>query len=63
MLEIPACAVAALGRVTATPGVKNTLALGDGSLEATLVTLPVPSAAFDTYLEGERLRYAPPDPT
>lgn len=62
-LEIPARAVAALGRVTVTPGVEHTLDLGDGSLVATLLTLPVPSAAFDAYLEAERLRHAPPDPT
>ena len=62
-LEIPARSVAALGRVTVTPGVEQTLALGDGSVEATLLTLPVPSAAFDAYLEDERLRNAPPDPT
>lgn len=62
-LEIPARAVAALGRITVTPGVEHTLALGDGGVEATLLTLPVPSAAFDAYLEGERLRHVPPDPT
>ncbi len=62
-LEIPARDVAALGRVTVTPGVEHVLALGDGALVATLLTLPVPSAAFDAYLEAERLRHAPPDPT
>lgn len=63
LLEIPSRAVAALGKVTVTPGVEHTLSLGDGSLVATLLTLPVPSAAFDAYLEAERLRHAPPDPT
>ncbi|HZY03315.1 MAG TPA: hypothetical protein VFF02_07415 [Anaeromyxobacteraceae bacterium] len=62
-LEIPARDVTALGRVTVTPGVEHTLALGGGRVEATLLTLPVPSAAFDAYLEAERLRHAPPDPT
>lgn len=62
-LEIPARAVAALGKVTVTPGVEHTLSLGEHALVATLLTLPVPSAAFDAYLEAERLRNAPPDPT
>lgn len=62
-LEIPARAINALGKVTVTPGVEHTLTLGDGRLVATLLTLPVPSAAFDAYLEADRLRHAPPDPT
>jgi hypothetical protein len=62
-LEIPARSLAALGRVTVTPGVEHTLALGEGALVATLLTLPVPSAAFDAYLEADRLRHAPPDST
>ncbi|HEU4383939.1 MAG TPA: hypothetical protein VFR85_10635 [Anaeromyxobacteraceae bacterium] len=61
-LDIPARSVAALGRITVTPGVEQTLALG-GAVEATLLTLPVPSAAFEAYLEDERLRNVPPDPT
>jgi hypothetical protein len=41
------------GRVSITPGVEQRLELGD-QLTATLLTIPVPSAAFDAYLESER---------
>lgn len=47
------------GRLLATPGVELALDLGDRvgarpMVFATLLALPVPSAAFDAYLEAER---------
>ncbi|GEJ57584.1 hypothetical protein [Anaeromyxobacter diazotrophicus] len=51
-LELPGQPLA-LGRVSVTPGVEQALDLGEG-LAATLLTLPVPSAAFDAYLAAER---------
>jgi hypothetical protein len=57
-LELPADGIASRGRVSVTPGVEHALELGDGVV-ATLLALPVPSAAFDTYLTTEReARYA-----
>jgi hypothetical protein len=46
------------GRIWATPGVEYALDLGDRPMTATLLTLPVPSAAFDAFLEAERARRA-----
>lgn len=57
-LELPAFDVATSGHLSLTPGVEQALDLG-GALSGTLVTLPVPSAAFDAYLESEGLRRAP----
>jgi hypothetical protein len=42
------------GRASATPGVELALDLGDRPYTATLLALPVPSAAFDAFLEAER---------
>jgi hypothetical protein len=42
------------GRLCTTPGVEQALALGDRSMSVTLLTLPVPSRAFDAFLEAER---------
>ena len=61
-LAIPARELVAMGRVMVTPGVEHHLDLG-GAVQATLLTLPVPSAAFDAYLEAERLRHWLPNPT
>ena len=58
-LWIPERAVTARGRVSVTPGVEQELPLGDGGLVASLLALPVPSAAFDAYLEAEGARKAP----
>jgi hypothetical protein len=54
-LSIPGEEVAWAGRLAATPGVEHALDLGGGPLTATLLTLPVPSAAFEAYLEAERM--------
>jgi hypothetical protein len=42
------------GRLSATPGVELALDLGDRPYVATLLALPVPSAAFEAFLEAER---------
>lgn len=60
LLEIPAFEILASGRVLVTPGVELPLDLG-GTLHARLLTLPVPSAAFDAYLEAEAQRPPPPN--
>ncbi|HEY7725068.1 MAG TPA: hypothetical protein VH880_07035 [Anaeromyxobacteraceae bacterium] len=53
-LSMPGEDLACSGRLAATPGVEHSLDLGDRALAATLLTLPVPSAAFDAWLEAER---------
>ncbi len=53
-LWIPERAVASKGKLSLTPGVEQAVALGDGVMIATWMALPVPSAAFDAYLEAER---------
>jgi hypothetical protein len=62
-LTMPGEALACRGHVSVTPGVERTVALGDHPLTATLFTIPVPSAAFDAYLEAERAARARVDPT
>jgi hypothetical protein len=52
-LSMPGEDLVSRGRVSITPGVEQRLELGD-QLTATLLTIPVPSAAFDAYLESER---------
>ncbi len=59
-LDLPGRDLSARGKVSVTPGVEQALALGDGgAVKATLLALPVPSAAFDAYLEAEGRRAAP----
>lgn len=58
-LWLPQRAVSARGTVSLTPGVELALPLGDGTLVASLLAVPVPSAAFDAYLEAETVRRAP----
>lgn len=53
-LTMPGEALACSGRIHTTPGVEHALDVGDRPLTATLMTLPVPSAAFEAYLEAER---------
>lgn len=43
----------ATGRLLLTPGVEQAVELGDGELVASWLAVPVPSAAFDAFLEGE----------
>ena len=53
-LSMPAQSLSSAGRLSITPGVEQRLDLGDHAASATLFTIPVPSAAFDAYLEAER---------
>jgi len=53
-VSLPFEAVSATGRVSATQGVELALDLGLLPVTATLLTVPVPSAAFDAFLEAER---------
>jgi hypothetical protein len=57
-LWIPDRAVSTRGRVSLTPGVEHDVALADGALVVSFLALPVPSAAFDAYLEAEGARRA-----
>ena len=52
-LRIPGRDLTATGRLSLTPGVEQAVELGDGTLVATWLAVPVPSAAFDAFLEGE----------
>ena len=58
-LWVPEHAVSAKGELSLTPGVEQELPLGDGALVASVLALPVPSAAFDSYLETEAARRVP----
>ncbi len=51
-LWVPERAVAARGKISLTPGVEQEMPLG-GDLVASVVAVPVPSAAFDAFLETE----------
>ncbi len=53
-LSMPGEDLVSRGRVNMMPGVEQRLELGELPLTATLLTIPVPSAAFDAYLESER---------
>jgi hypothetical protein len=52
-LRIPGRDLSTTGKLLLTPGVQEAIDLGDGEVVATLLALPVPSAAFDAYLEAE----------
>ena len=52
-LRIPGRELSTTGRLMLTPGVQESVDLGDGEILATWLALPVPSAAFDAYLEAE----------
>ncbi len=56
-LRVPALDLVTSGRVSVRPGVEQVVALGP-DLTALLVTLPVPSRAFDAWIEAERARRA-----
>jgi hypothetical protein len=55
-LWVPERAIATSGRLSLTPGVEQAVPVGDGALLATWLSVPVPSAAFDAFLEAERTR-------
>lgn len=54
---VPERAVATSGKVSLTPGVEQAVPVGDGTLLATWFAVPVPSAAFDAFLEAEQARH------
>jgi hypothetical protein len=58
-ISIPARAIAMQGKLSLTPGVEHATEIGDGTLVASFLAVPVPSAAFDAYLEGEAARRSP----
>jgi hypothetical protein len=53
-LTMPGEELSCRGRLATTPGVEHALDVGDRPLTATLLTLPVPSAEFEAFLESER---------
>ncbi len=52
-LWLPDRAVAAKGKLSLTPGVEQAVKLPGSALVATWLAVPVPSAAFDAFLEDE----------
>jgi len=58
-LYVPERAIAEHGRLSLTPGVEQHVELGDGTLVASWLAVPVPSAAFDALLEAEAQRRSP----
>ena len=55
-LWVPERAIATSGKLSLTPGVEQAVQVGGGTLVATWMALPVPSAAFDAFLEAEQAR-------
>lgn len=53
-LSMPEEELVTTGRVNLVPGVEQDLELGERPLTATVLAIPVPSAAFDAYLDAER---------
>ena len=62
-LWVPDRAISRSGKLSLAPGVEQAVALGNGGLTATWLAVPVPSAAFDAFLEGEQARHLPPKST
>ena len=58
-LTVPERSISERGTLSLTPGVEQSVSLGDGALLATWLAVPVPSAAFDAYLDGEARRPIP----
>lgn len=55
---MPLHAIEAAGLVTVTPGVEQPIDFGELPFGATIFTVPVPSAAFDAYMDFEKARNA-----
>ncbi len=55
-LWVPERAISARGKLSLTPGVEQEMPIGDGGLVASILAVPVPSAAFDAFLEAEATR-------
>jgi hypothetical protein len=62
-LWVPDRAIAAKGKLSLSPGVEQKIRLGGGAVVATWLAVPVPSAAFDAFLEDEATRRADPEAT
>lgn len=62
-LWLPDRAITARGKVQLAPGVEQAMALGDGQVIATWLAMPVPSAAFDAWLEAQESRRTAPKAT
>lgn len=62
-LWVPDRAISASGKLSLTPGVEQAMEIGDGAIVASFLAVPVPSAAFDAYLETEAARRAPGEPS
>ncbi len=56
-LELPGRDLSASGKTSVTPGIEQAMELGE--VTAKVLTLPVPSAAFDAYVEAEGLKRQP----
>jgi hypothetical protein len=61
-LWMPERAVATSGKLSLTPGVEQAVPVADGMLIATWFAVPVPSAAFDAFMEAEQARHPGPTP-
>jgi len=62
-LWLPDRAVSARGKLQLAPGVEQAMALADGHVIATWLAMPVPSAAFDAWLESQEQRRTAPKST
>lgn len=62
-LWLPDRAFATRGKVQLTPGVEQAMPLADGQVIATWLAMPVPSAAFDAWLEAQEARRTAPKAT
>ncbi len=56
-LQLPSLDLSASGKTSVTPGREQSMELG--AVTATVLALPVPSAAFDAYIEAEGFKRAP----
>jgi hypothetical protein len=61
-LWMPERAVATSGKLSLTPGVEQAVPVADGMLIATWFAVPIPSAAFDAFMEAEQSRRPGPTP-
>jgi hypothetical protein len=62
-LWLPERSLEAHGKLQLAPGVEQALQLGDGQVFATWLAMPVPSAAFDAWLEAQEARRLDPKNT
>lgn len=62
-LWLPDRAFATHGKVQLSPGVEQAMTLSDGRVIATWLAMPVPSAAFDAWLEAQEARRTAPKAT